>query len=95
MQAIFAWVFGSAVPVIWDLLKPLLKSFGKGLIIYQVVSVVINYMFSYADLYMAPVVLFLGDWWLAVGGDVVVKIVMISVKLKITLKLLQATSGQK
>ncbi len=92
MQAIFGWLLGG----LWDtVLKPLLKAFTKGAVIYSVVATFINMIFDYVNVLMQPFLILAGNWWPALGGDVIVLITIFVIKFKITLKILQATVGQK
>lgn len=87
-----AWALGG----LWEsVVLPLLKATGKGLVIYTVVATVINSMLSYVFVFMTPFLAIAGNWWPALGGDVIVSITVFVVKFKITLKVMQATVGQK
>ncbi len=91
MQAIFGWLLGG----LWDVFRSLFKAVAKGAMIYTVVAIVINQMFQYVDLFMKPFLVLAGNWWPALGGDVIVIITIFVIKFKITLKVMQATVGQK
>ncbi len=96
MPQFFGWLFGSLLSGIWDgVIKPLLKSAGRGVVIYTVVATVINTLFGYVEVFMAPFLLIAGNWWPALGGDFIVSATLFAIKFKISLKILWATAGFK
>lgn len=96
MQALAIWLFGWLIDVLWgSILKPMLIAFAKGAGWYTLVAVIINQLVVYVDLLMQPFLMLAGNWWPALGGDFVMAASIFAIKFKITLKILQATVGQK